>query len=400
MKRALLTSLSALLLCSTAVHAADVSESPVFAEFAAYNDDSRRHVDYTIWSDLMRDFVLNVPVMDRIPERARSINTGTRTSTANESRYRYEANRIAYHTMSDEYKAAISTYREELENLPNQIDFGSLNSDEQLAYWMNLHNVAIIEQVMLDYPVTRINRLRAHGTNENVFEAKILNVAGVPLSLNDIRLRIVYAQWDDPRVIYGFFNGAVGGPELSRNAFDGNQVWSQLSRNGREFVNSLRGVEVARDELRVSHIYRDAEKFFPSFDDDLRAHLSQFANETTAEQLVPGRRLRTSVEDWHIADLINGSTRCIGSGGASNMVTSAPADQLLGEPVAAPLRCSPATPTNAIILMQAVTERRMELIREGRYGEVFTRDVPTDPDGNPLQLRPAGEATEDDASDE
>jgi hypothetical protein len=387
MKRAIIASLSAALLCSAAVQATDAYADPAFSQFSAYNDDSRRHVDYSIWSDLMRDFVLNVPVMDRQPERVRSLNTGTRISTANESRYRYEANRVAYHLMSDEYKNAVTTYREELESLPDQVAFSSLSSDEQLAYWLNLHNVAIIEQVMLDYPVTRINRLKAHGTNEDVFEAKILTVAGVPLSLNDIRLRIVYAQWDDPRVIYGFFNGAIGGPELSRSAFDGTQVWSQLNRNANEFVNSLRGVEVARDELRVSHIYREAEKFFPSFDADLRAHLGRYASAETAEQLVPGRRVRASVEDWHVADLINGSTRCTGTAGASTMLSSAPENQLMGEAVAAPLSCS-QLPTNGVMLMQAVTERRIELIEEGRYGEVFVRDVPTDPNGNPLQLRP------------
>lgn len=216
--------------------------------------------------------------------------------------------------MSDEYQDAITTYREELESLPDQIDFSRLSSNEQLAYWLNLHNVAVIEQIMLNYPLTRVNRQNAYGTNENLFEAKILTVAGVPLSLNDIRLRIVYQQWDDPRVIYGFFNGAIGGPEIARNAFDGGTVWTQLDRNADEFINSLRGVEVAQRELRVSHLYREAERFFPDFETDLRAHLARFANAETATQLAPGRPVRATVEDWHIADLINGSRRCTGSG--------------------------------------------------------------------------------------
>ena len=42
--------------------------------------------------------------------------------------------------------------------------------------------------------------------------------------------------------------------------------------------------------------------------------------------------------------------------------------------------------------MNAVQERRLELMREGRYGEVRTVDIPTDPNGNPLRLRPASSA--------
>lgn len=393
MNHALIVSLSAALLCSAAAHAAQSSATPL-AQFARHDDTSQTRIDYSAWSELMRDFVLNVPAMDREPERRRSIGTGTRISTANESRYRYEANRIAYHLFSDEYRAAVSDYRAELEALPGQIDFAALSSNEQLAFWFNLHNVAIIEQVMLNYPVTRINRMNAHGTTENVFEAKILTVAGVPLSLNDIRLRIVYAQWDEPGVIYGFFNGSVGGPELSRDAFSGNHVWGQLDRNAREFVNSLRGVEVSRRELRVSHIYREADRLFPDFESDLIAHLRRHADAETAEQLTPGRDIRADVEDWHVADLINGSTRCTGTAGAATMYSTAPEAAGRGNEVISPVSCA-ELPTNALLLIGAVRERRLELIEQGRYGEVFVHDIPTDENGNRIRLRPAGQPAPD-----
>ncbi|MBO6764804.1 DUF547 domain-containing protein [Maricaulis sp.] len=393
MKRALLVGLSAVLLGTTSA-AAQVSSSEL-ARFSRYDDNSSRHVDYEIWTDLLYDIVLNVPVMDREPERLRAVNTGTRISTANESRYRFEANRVAYHLMSDEYQEAISAYRQDLESLPGHVDLATLSSNEQLAYWLNLHNVAVIEQIMLNYPLTRVNRQEAYGTNENLFEAKILNIAGVPLSLNDIRLRIVYRQWDDPRVIYGFFNGAIGGPEISRTAFDGDSVWTQLDRNAEEFINSLRGVEVARRELRVSHLYEEAAHFFPDFDNDLRAHLSVFANADTAEQLAPGRPVYATIEDWHIADLINGSTRCVGPGGAATMYSGSP-DPSSGI-VAAGTSCSTALPSNALVLLNAVQERRIELMREGRYGEVYTVDIPTDENGNELRLEPTEIDSPDDS---
>jgi hypothetical protein len=396
MNRIVLASLSAALLCSTSVLAADTQSAPNLDGFTEFNDNSNRHVDYQIWSELLRDVVLNVPPMDRQPERTRTRNTGTRASTANETRYRYEGNRVVYHLMSDEYKEAITIYREDLEALPSQVDFSTLSSNEQLAYWFNLHNVAIIEQIMLDYPVTRVNRLDAHGTDQNVFEAKILTVAGVPLSLNDIRLRIVYAQWDDPRVIYGFFNGAIGGPEISRSAFDGGRVWGQLDANAREFVNSLRGVEVARSELRVSHIYDEARHFFPDFDTDLRAHLASFANAETSLQLTDDRPVRASINEWHIADLINGSSRCTGTAGASTLMSTVPEGSRNPSGASSALSCS-TMPTNGLVLMNAVFDRRIELMEEGRFGEVYTIDVPTDENGNEMRLAPAAPSSSDDS---
>ncbi|WP_339743252.1 DUF547 domain-containing protein [uncultured Maricaulis sp.] len=392
MYRILITGLVAILLTPAASFGADAHSPSALQQFSSFNDNSRRHIDYSVWSDLLHDFVLNVPIMDRKPERQRTQLTGSRALTSNESRYRFEANRVAYNTMSDEYRQAITEYREDLEALPSQIDLASLSRTEQLAYWLNLHNVAIIEQIMLEYPVTRINSMHAHGSRENVFDAKILTVNGVPLSLNDIRLRIVYAQWDDPRVIYGFFNGAIGGPELPRDAYDATRIWGQLDRNATEFVNSLRGVEVARTELRVSHIYREAERFFPNFDTDLRAHLNRYANAETQEQVNNIRPVRTSVEDWHIADLINGSTRCTGTGGPALMYSTTVEGAPRSDAINAPLSCT-TLPSNGVILMTAVQERRIELMREGRYGEVRTIDIPTDQNGNRIHLRPAGEPT-------
>lgn len=363
--------------------------------FAAHDDSADRHIDYSVLSDLLHDIVLEVPRMDRIPERAPPNMTGTRITTANMTRYRYEANRVIYHAMSDEYKAAITAYRQELEALPSQIDFGGLSRDEQLAYWFNLHNVAVIEQIMQQYPTTYINRLNAVGTREPLFEARFLNVAGVPLSLNDIRLRIVYAQWDDPRVIYGFFNGAIGSPEIRRDAFAGQRVWRQLDANASDFVNALRGVETDRNELRVSHIYAEAARLFPDFDNDLRTHLRRYATGGTVEQLEDGREVRTDVETWNIADMANGSLRCSGAGGPTPMQISSTyrfRDQ------AYTASSSPSCadmPSNGQIVLNAVQVRRIELIRSGRYGEVITTDIPTEDPGPSSSLIQRGSSAPD-----
>lgn len=362
---------------SLTAHAAGQG-APDLSVFAAHDDSSRMSVDYSVLSDLLHDIVLNVPRMDRNPERSRTITTGTRITTSNQTRYRYEANRVIYHAMSEEYEAALSAYRRELEALPSQIDFARLSRDEQLAYWFNLHNVAVIEQIMLRYPVTYVNRLNAGDTGEDLFEGRFLNVAGVPLSLNDIRLRIVFENWNDPRVIYGFFNGSIGGPEIQRNAFDGARVWRQLDASAAEFVNALRGVEVHSRILRVSHIYDDARRFFPDFGRDLRIHLGHYADAETVTQLVGDREIRTDVEVWNIADMANGSLRCTGPGGASPMMVVAPrrsrADEIT---VSTSLSCADL-PSNGRVLMNAVQRRRIELLRQGRYGEVFTVDIPTE----------------------
>jgi hypothetical protein len=362
---------AALALCAAAPAAmAQNGLAPEFSSFSRSNATGGPSVDYQIWTDLLRDIVYDVGQSDREPPAGRPILTGTRINTGNDSRYRYEGNRVVYHLMSDEYENAISEYRRDLETLPERVDFARLSSDEQLAYWMNLHNVAVIEQLMLEYPVTRVNRVRING--EPLYEAKILTVAGVPLSLNDIRMRIVYEQWNDPLVIYGFFNGAVGSPNILRNAYTGDNVWTALGNNAAEFINSLRGIEIDRNELEVSVIYADARPyFFPDWGRDLRAHLSAYAIDSAHDQLRGNLPIDADVEAWEIADLINGSSRCTGGVG-DNTVQSWSAEGLVSSGVCGRI------PQTAQALIRDVEIRRLELIRNGTYGRVYVRDIPTD----------------------
>ncbi|MDF1768165.1 DUF547 domain-containing protein [Maricaulis sp.] len=377
MRRYFLAGIALIAIASTPASHAQSQPMADFSVFAEANDNSNMVIDHEGWSVILRGIVLNVPPMDREPERTRPIQTGTRINTANTTRYRHEGNRVVYHVLNDEYREAITFQREDLEALPDQIGgLSRLSSNEQLAYWFNLYNVAIIEQTMLNYPVRWINNMEAHGSDENVFDAKILEVEGQRLSLNDIRHNIVYANWDDPRVIYGFFNGSVGSPELRRSAYTGAGVWGQLDRTAGEFVNALRGVEVNERELRVSVVYDEARVLFPDFETDLRAHLARYANEETAEQLHADRPVSARVSDWQVADMINGSRRCTGVAGPSTMTSFAFGNAEQTQQTGVVANCA-TMPTNAAILMTAVQNRRIELFREGRYGEVYTVDLPT-----------------------
>jgi len=331
-------------------------------------DHGGQQVDYSVWSDMLSDIVLNVGLSDRRSARGDPIFTGTRIYTGNDSRYRYEANRIILHLFEDFHTDAISAYRAELEQLPDQINFGALHPNEQLSYWLNLYTVAVVEQVALNYPRHDLDRMRAYGTNEPLYEANILTVMGEALSLNDIQYNIVYRYWDDPLVIYGFFNGSVGSPRIRRDAYEGDTVWRQLESNGREFVNALRGVDSTPNRLDISEHYRMARPyFFPDWENQVRAHLLTLANDDVAELVERDMPLRANVNEWGLADMTNGSNRCGGS--ISPTTTNASGVEREAS------FCS-NLPDNARILLNFVIERRLRQMRNGLSGDVFIRDLP------------------------
>jgi len=266
-----------LALAGVSAPAAMAATDPAFARFAEHDQDSRIRIDYTAMSEILGGSVYEVGRSDRIPGRGRVERTGTRINLGSTSRYRYEGNRVVFHTMSREHKDVISQYRAELESLPSHVPLASLSPDEQLAYWLNLHNIVVIDEIARRYPVTNVARLRIDG--QPLHDAPLVTIEGQRLSLNDIRFNVVGANWSDPRVMYGFFSGSVGGPSIQRQPFEGARVWAQLSAGAGEFVNALRGVEDVNQGYRISPLYQEwRDSLFAQWPQDLESHLTAFAD--------------------------------------------------------------------------------------------------------------------------
>ena len=125
------------------------------SRFAPRGETLDTRIDYAAWDEALRYFVFYMGPSERrimprvVPE------TGTRAVYGHDSGLRLEGNRVGFSFLKDAQREALTAYREELEALGSQLDIASLPRNEQLAYWLNLHNVAVIEQIALAYPVSR-----------------------------------------------------------------------------------------------------------------------------------------------------------------------------------------------------------------------------------------------------
>ena len=232
---------------------------------------------------------------------------GSRLNWGHTSRYRLEGNRIVFSMLDEKDITPLTEYRQDLERLGSEIDIASLPRNEQLVYWMNLHNVAIIEQIAINYPVKSPSLPKFGPEQTPLDQAKVVTVDGIALSPHDIRTRIVYPNWNDPDVIYGFFRGDIGGPSIQRRAYTGENVAELLGSSARDFVNSLRGVESFGKNISVSKIYEEAAPFyFPGMDEDLRAHLAEHAAPEVSSLLARGGEFEINTYEDTVADLAGG----------------------------------------------------------------------------------------------
>ncbi|WP_284126185.1 DUF547 domain-containing protein [Parerythrobacter aestuarii] len=273
----------------------------LFAPAPAKQDIS---IDYGYWDAALKEIVFKMGRSERKGAPSVSAGIATRFVYGHESRLRLEGNRVLFSFLEDEQLEALTAYRQDLEAVAAQVDLTSLPRNEQLAFWLNLHNVAVIEQISRNYPVKRPAMLRLGEERVPLDEAKIVSIAGVMLSPRDIRIKIVYPNWQDPKVIYGFFRGEIGGPSIMREAFTGENVSDLLDEAADEFVNSLRGTEKRGKIMHVSRLYEEAIPFyFPDRQASLRAHLIAYSDEDVRGLIERTHTIEPSLWEEDISDL-------------------------------------------------------------------------------------------------
>lgn len=133
----------------------------------------------------------------------------------------------------------------------------ALDRREQYAYWLNLYNALAVRLVISRYLVLSIRDID-FGTGpvgDGPFERKLVAVLGEPVSLSDIRNRILRPIFSDPRLHYGLCDAAIGSPNLQRRVFTGDRVDRMLDGAALDYVNHPRGVRREGRHLVLSGLY-------------------------------------------------------------------------------------------------------------------------------------------------
>lgn len=297
----------------------EASGSAVPEPFQGYDENSKYTINFDDLSNILRTAVVDVGLSTREQADPNRAATGTRMKTSVKRSTINEGNRFYYETFAknEDGRKLLVAIQKSLEQVPVQAPLKYFTRDEQLAYWLNLYNVTVLNEIIKEYPQRSLKKL-AVGKN-SIFSKKLLNVAGVPLSLDDIEFTILKTNYDsNPLIIYGLYQGYIGGPNIRKRAYTGGDVWRALKNNAHEFVNSNRGT-YPKDEktFRVSSLYERNKAFFPDFDNDLTGHLMTYIEGPERSELQASRFIRPDIDDWTVTDL-GGTYRDFGGAFADN----------------------------------------------------------------------------------
>ncbi|PCI60165.1 MAG: hypothetical protein COB37_09960 [Kordiimonadales bacterium] len=263
-------------------------------------------IDYGPWDNVLGSSVLTLGRSTHIAASPSQNDTATLIKLGNTSKSRFEGNRIALHKFKKQHKRIIANIRDDLLALPDKVNFSTLSPTQQLAYWFNLHNSIVLSKVTSVYPTTKIGRYFSAEKENSFFYARDFRWQDKQISLADIQHHVL-KNWKNPIVIYGFYLGAIGTPNIQQFAYTGANVRDLLLESAEDFVNSVRGTRVPRKgKLRVSSYYKSVALAFPDFKTDLLKHIRQFSTGRLRARMDTVTGLKVNISDWHIADLFNG----------------------------------------------------------------------------------------------
>ncbi len=287
----------------------DAAESAVPEPFQGFDDTSKLTINYDDLSGLLRTVVVDVGDSTRAIAKPAHAKTGTRMKPKVKRFTATEGNRFFYETFTDNEagRQFLRGIQKSLEALPAEEPLENFSRDEQLAYWLNLYNVTVLNEIVAVYPKRNLKRL-LRGRN-SILERKLLTVAGVSLSLNDIQFTILKQNYaDNPLIMYGLYQGVVGGPNIRTSAYSGANVYHALEDNAYKFVNSNRGTFSNEESVfLVSSLYERNRAYFPKFDSELSDHLLKYLEGEERTKLQAASTLEPNIDDWTVTDM--GGTR-------------------------------------------------------------------------------------------
>lgn len=182
----------------------------------------------------------------------------------------------AYHVFSGKALEFVQSYRTYLEGVKVSL----LNRDEQLAYWLNLHNVGVIEKLASNFKKKgKLRALRGEPSEPGEWWAeKMFTVEGHALSLEEIEQDILMRTFAEPLALYGLTYGVRGTTTLGTKAFSGSTVRQQLEKLAKDFINNTDNVKVSRSSIRVNSLLAwNKEVLFQGSQTALFAHIADYA---------------------------------------------------------------------------------------------------------------------------
>lgn len=239
------------------------------AKLIEFWDDSEEQsglgIDYTEWDALLSKFVI--------------------------TNHPSKLNRFDYDSLQASDKAVLDGFIDYME----QMDPRQLTKLRQKAYWINLFNAALIQEVLESKPEESIKDISG-----NLWKRKRLYIAMQKMSLDDIEHGVLRPIFKDPRIHFSLVAGTVSSANLLPEAFTSDNIEVLLEQNTKEFISHSRGVSKAKNgRLVLSRIFSWYQADFGGDFGEVKRFIKPYLPEALKPLLIDAKKAKYQY-DWAI----------------------------------------------------------------------------------------------------
>ncbi|MBI1976532.1 MAG: DUF547 domain-containing protein [Candidatus Omnitrophica bacterium] len=195
-------------------------------------------------------------------------------------------------------RTTLQRYLTQLENT----DLQQKSREEQMAFWINAYNAAVIGGVLNHWPVQSVKEVK------KFFDSRDYKIAGEPKSLNEIEKHL--RRFGDPRIHFALVCASQSCPALVNAPYQGDSLDRQLDSQAKKFLRDpQKGLRIDRGKkiLWISKIFQWHEEDFvqngiknPS---DLITAVGIFLDEDVRQEVKKNPyQIRYLDYDWRLND--------------------------------------------------------------------------------------------------
>ncbi len=255
-----------------------IAENNSTYDWTVNNPKETEVIDHSYWGAILEKIVIEGSLENSRKFRSVPKTTSKLKPTSQSSPLKKGINLISYELVSKSIRArkAVSDYIKYLETFKPT----SLSKDQQIAFWLNLHNSVFVRTMLSKYPVRNMKKLgiEKRGTAE-FYQTKRVNIEGQDLSLYEIEQIVLLIGEGDQMVPYGLVLGSHSTPNVLNYSFAGEKVHAQLERAAGKFINSF-GTKTSRKSITYSPFYEFySDVYLSNGEEGLKHHLQSLASE-------------------------------------------------------------------------------------------------------------------------
>lgn len=140
------------------------------------------------------------------------------------------------------------------------------------AFYLNAYNVLVIGEIVSNYPLTSVREM------PGFFDKKLMLVGGEKMTLDELEHNKLRKLYDDPRLHFALVCGTASCPRLSREAYMGKELFTQLNEQTRRVLQDPAFVKVDAEgkTVMLPEIFKWYEADFGTSGKTGVAYVNQF----------------------------------------------------------------------------------------------------------------------------